>query len=61
MKIRKSIRRIISLTAFALFFGGCGGIEPEKRDYPLSLAWDYQEGSYTLIYGMAELSEMTEQ
>ena len=61
MKIRKSIRRIISLTAFALFFGGCGGIEPENRDYPLSLAWDYQEGSYTLIYGMAELSEMTEQ
>ncbi len=41
--------------------GGCGAVEPEKRDYPLALAWDYEDGNYSVVYGMANLQEVTEQ
>lgn len=61
MKIRRRIRTAIVLTTAALTLSGCGGVEPEKRDYPLALAWDYQEGNYMVIYGMANLSQMTAQ
>lgn len=61
MKISQKIKGIISLVIAALLLEGCGGVEPEKRDYPLALAWDYEDGEYKVIYGMADLQEMTKQ
>lgn len=62
MKIKIRTRWMISMGLMAvLLLGGCGGVEPEKRDYPLALAWDYDDDGYTIIYGMAKLQEMTEQ
>ena len=40
---------------------GCGGVEPEKRAYPLVVSVDIQDGQYQVIYGMANLSFSTGQ
>lgn len=61
MKISQKIKGIISLVIAFLLLEGCGGVEPEKRDYPLALAWDYEDSEYKVIYGMADLQEMTKQ
>lgn len=46
---------------FALTAGGCSGVEPEKRCYPLVLGADYQAGEFQILYGMANLSVSTGQ
>lgn len=51
----------VCLTLGTVILGGCGGVEPEKRDYPLALAWNYVDGDYKVVYSMANLSEMTGQ
>lgn len=61
MKISQKAKAIISLVIATLLLEGCGGVEPEKRDYPLALAWDYEDSEYKVIYGMADLQEMTKQ
>lgn len=44
-----------------LFLGGCGGVEPEKRIYPLALGVDYEDEEFIVTYGMADLPEATGQ
>ncbi|MCI5649534.1 MAG: hypothetical protein ACI4EG_08920 [Fusicatenibacter sp.] len=44
-----------------LIFGGCGGVEPEKKAYPLAVSFDFREGMYEVIYGMADLPVLTGQ
>ena len=46
----------------ALFLlAGCGGVEPEKRMYPLALGADITEGKYLLTYGIPDLPKSTGQ
>lgn len=61
--MKKSGRRnwMFKVLCFSLCMAGCGSLEPEKRNYPLALAWDYQEGVYGLHYAMADLSRVTKQ
>ncbi len=40
---------------------GCGGVEPEKRMYPLALGADITEGKYLLTYGIPDLPKSTGQ
>lgn len=44
-----------------LFLGGCAGVEPEKRMYPLALGVDFGDGGYKVVYGMADLPKTTGQ
>lgn len=61
--MREILKRtgIIGVGMLALFLVGCGGVEPEKRDYPMTLAFGHEDGSNYVIYGMANLNEVTEQ
>lgn len=64
MKIIRRATKITLLTVLCvgiLFTSGCGGSEPEEREYPLALAWDCQDENYTIIYSMADLPEVTGQ
>lgn len=45
----------------SFFLSGCGGVEPEKRKYPLAMGVDFSEGNYVVTYGMADLVEATGQ
>ena len=56
-------RRTVCLLACAAAFlaCGCAGVEPEMRAYPMAVSIDYQEGEYTVIYGMADLPADTGQ
>lgn len=49
------------LLLLAVLLAGCGGTGPEKRDYPLVLAWDHDGEAYEVIYGIADLSRITAQ
>lgn len=61
-KKRVSVAVCLLLVIFAgISFGGCGGIEPEKRMYPLALGVDFAEENYVLTYSMANLPEATGQ
>ncbi|MDD7739855.1 MAG: hypothetical protein SOT28_08350 [Fusicatenibacter sp.] len=44
-----------------LILTGCGGVEPEKKAYPLAVSYDYYDGKYEVIYGMADLPVLTGQ
>lgn len=58
------MRRFGYLTALMIMLWamcGCGGVEPEKRAYPLVVSVDIQDGQYQVIYGMANLSFSTGQ
>jgi hypothetical protein len=44
-----------------LFLGGCGGVEPEKRMYPLALGIESVEDGFSVTYGMTDLSQATGQ
>lgn len=59
--IKAALGAAVLLVSGPVILGGCGGVEPEKRDYPLALAWNYEEGDYQVIYSMANLSQMTGQ
>lgn len=49
------------LAILAVLAWGCQGVEPEKRAYPLVMAFDWEEGQYRVIYGMANLAVSTGQ
>ena len=40
---------------------GCGGVEPEKRMYPLALGADFTDGRFWLTYGIPDLPKSTGQ
>lgn len=40
---------------------GCGGVEPEKRMYPLALGADFTDGRFQLTYGIPDLPKSTGQ
>lgn len=44
-----------------LFLGGCGGIDPEKRMYPLALGVDREAQEFLVSYGMPALPQATGQ
>lgn len=44
-----------------LLLSACSGTGPEKREYPLVMAWDYDGENYEVIYGTADLSRITAQ
>lgn len=52
---------IVGVGIMLCFLWGCGGVEPEKRAYPLVVSIDIQEDLYQVIYGMANLSFSTGQ
>lgn len=50
------------ILCISLFAGGCGGVEPEKRIYPLALGVDLDEkGNYVFTYGMPDMVQATGQ
>lgn len=55
---KKAAAAVLTMT---LFLGGCAGVEPEKRMYPLALGIDVEGTNYALTYGMADLPEATGQ
>ena len=57
----KSRRKIFAGLCLALFLSGCGGVEPEKRSYPLVMAADHRDGEYIISYGMPDLPVSTGQ
>lgn len=64
----KKKKRVSAVTSCLLlvfflsgFLMGCGGVEPEKRIYPLAMGVDYVENRFVVTYGMADLPEATGQ
>lgn len=60
-KGRRKKRIVAAVTLCLLFLGGCGGIEPEKRMYPLALGVQEAEGILTASYGMPDIQKTTGQ
>ena len=58
-KWKKKLAAACVSTLFLLT--GCGGVEPEKRMYPLALGADITEGKYLLTYGIPDLPKSTGQ
>lgn len=56
---RKAASVIISCLVFMLT--GCGGVEPEKRMYPLALGADIKDNRFELTYGTPDLPKATGQ
>lgn len=55
-------KKLAAACVSALFMlAGCGGVEPEKRMYPLALGADITEGRYQLTYGIPDLPKSTGQ
>lgn len=52
---------LVLTLSVSFFLSGCGGVEPEKRKYPLAMGVDFSEGNYVVTYGMADLVEATGQ
>lgn len=50
---------ILGISLFTL--SGCGGVEPEKRMYPLALGADIEDRKIQLTYGVPDLSKATGQ
>lgn len=44
-----------------MFLSGCGGVEPEKRMYPLALGLDRADGKFVVTYGNPNLPKATGQ
>lgn len=57
---RKGIVTFVCASAI-LWLTGCGGVEPEKRMYPLALGADYSDGKFELTYGIPDLPKSTGQ
>lgn len=60
-KKRVSAGMLCFLLTIFVTFSGCGGVEPEKRNYPLAMGVDFSEDMFTVTYGMADLPEATGQ
>lgn len=60
-KRRSRRKRCLLLLAGLLVLEGCGGIEPEKRAFPLAVSVDVEEGEFLVSYAMANLPLMTGQ
>lgn len=60
-KKRMSAVTMGSLLVLMFVFSGCGGVEPEKRIFPLAMGVDFSEERFTVTYGMADLPEATGQ
>lgn len=58
---RKKISVMAAVLGMTLFLGGCAGVEPEKRMYPLALGIDSGAEGITVTYGMPDLAETTGQ
>ena len=59
---KKWKKKLAAACVSALFLlAGCGGVEPEKRMYPLALGADITEGRYQLTYGIPDLPKSTGQ
>lgn len=56
---RRAVAVILGMSFFALT--GCGGVEPEKRMYPLALGADLEDGKFQLTYGVPDLPKATGQ
>lgn len=54
-------KRIIVGLVLVCLLAGCGGVEPERRAYPLVLGIDWLSDRYQIIYGMPDLSASTGQ
>lgn len=60
-KWKKKQARILLLGSVLFFLTGCGGVEPEKRMYPLALGADFTDGKFQLTYGIPDLPKSTGQ
>lgn len=58
---KKTAAIVTALLSLSFFLGGCAGVEPEKRMYPLALGVDAWEDGFTLSYGMPDLPKATGQ
>ena len=47
--------------AFCLLAGGCSGIEPEKRMYPMAMGIDRTQDGYLVEYAMPDMAQTTGQ
>ena len=56
---KRKTAAIFSVLLFTL--SGCGGVEPEKRMYPLALGADIEDRKFQLTYGVPELPKATGQ
>lgn len=52
---------LFMVVSCSMILGSCGGVEPEKRRYPLALGVDEVNGMFYFSYGMADLPEATGQ
>ena len=53
---KKGLAAAGMVLSICLFAGGCGGVEPEKRIYPLALGVDLDEKkNYVFTYGMPDM------
>lgn len=59
-KVKKSMT-LLGVLSILFFLTGCGGVEPEKRMYPLSLGADLIDGKFQLTYGIPDLPKSTGQ
>ena len=56
---KRKTAAIFSVLLFTL--SGCGGVEPEKRMYPLALGADIEDRKFQLTYGVPDLPKATGQ
>ncbi len=57
----KKNKRPVFWLLFLLLLWGCGGVEPEKRAFPLAISVDTAGKDFLVSYAMADLSLMTGQ
>ena len=59
-KWRKSLIALVCVNGI-FWLTGCGGVEPEKRMYPLALGADFSDGKFQLTYGIPDVPKATGQ
>lgn len=58
---KKAAAVVTSVLVFMVTLGGCTGVEPEKRMYPLALGIDGTDTGFKVVYGMPDLPQATGQ
>lgn len=58
---KKAAAAVSAVLCMCLFLGGCAGVEPEKRMYPLALGADAYDNGFALTYGTPDLPKSTGQ